>query len=620
MLSQDSEEKKEIIKFSLFCIFLCILWCAYYAIRVSPELADPDCYLRLTRVINLYEGGGWYQSTLSRSNAPYGESLHWTRPLDVLLIAGALSATAFVDFRTGLFWWGVLISPVLLVATLIVMLWAARPLLSNQGPFLLGILLFFQMGLMSYCQPGRPDQHSLLIFLFVVMFGFGLRLVSVPASSWFCCAAGIVAGLSMWAGLELILADFLLAAILCLLWIWEKGDFAKKSIYYSICLFIAASVGLLAERPWNNLAALEFDKLSIVHLSMCGLLAGFWIIAGLFSRFSNIFSRRIPRFFYSVAGAALSAIFMLFLFPKINQSISLNFILPKIFGGQVTDVDPRIIKMWYERIGEIHHIFSRGAPITLSVQFAGTIFVSGVFLVYLIRIGGCRNKRGWRYVLVLSLIYVPLAIYRIRWMPYAQILLMLPMAEMMDRALKMTEKQKRGMMRIIKNVSVIAAFSATFLFLGLAASLLTENKVERDSVKNVSLVKICWYLNQDEQWSGRSMRILTNTDFGPEIIYRTRHETIGSPYHRNFRGILDTYDIMTADTDDIAHKLINNRDIRLILLSKEAPEFGGYSKTGFYQRLVNKQCPNWLKPIDLPKELSTSFKLFEVTRSIQSSD
>ncbi len=616
--SDRDEEKKELIRFVFFCVAICLLWCVLYLFGIAPirkgELADPDCYLRLNRVLNLYEGGGWYQATFFRSNAPYGESLHWTRPFDILLLAGALPVAAFVDFKTALFWWGVIISPVLLFGMLMAMLWAARPMLSRQGPFLLGILLFFQTGVMGYCSPGRSDQHSLLILLFAVLFGFGLRLVSGPVNRWICYAAGAVGGLSIWAGLELTLVVFAIAAILSLLWIWENGDFARKSAGYSVSLVVAVGISLLLERPWNNLAAQEFDRLSIVHWSVCGFLAAFWIIVGLIERFSSLFGRRTARLIFMVAGAGLTAICVLFLFPKMSQSIALSFMFPKLYAGQVADVDPRIIKIWYERISELQHVFSKRAPIMLSVQFAGTVLVSIGFLLYLLWSRRCRDKKGWGYVLVLLLVYIPLSIYRIRWMPYSQILLMLPMAELLDRALKRLEGHKPGVMRVLKNVSVLTAFSATFLVLGLVAELVAGNKQN----KEVSIVKICRYLNEDQKWRGRSVRILTDTNFGPEILYRTRHETIGSPYHRNWRGILDTYDIMTAGTYDAAHKLIEQRRIELILLCLNSPEFGGDSKPAgklaFYQRLFRNECPSWLKAVELPPDLSASFKLFEVTR------
>jgi hypothetical protein len=161
-------------------------------------------------------------------------------------------------------------------------------------------------------------------------------------------------------------------------------------------------------------------------------------------------------------------------------------------------------------------------------------------------------------------------------------------------------------------------FSATFLALGIAAEVIAGNKQAKAEDKKVSLVKICRYLNEDQKWLGRNVRILTNMDFGPEIIYRTRHEVIGTPYHRNWRGILDTYDIMTAEEDETAHKLVEQRKVELILLSLKLPELGDRLKIGdkstFYQRLCRNECPNWLRAIELPDELAVSFKLFEVAR------
>jgi hypothetical protein len=81
---------------------------------------------------------------------------------------------------------------------------------------------------------------------------------------------------------------------------------------------------------------------------------------------------------------------------------------------------------------------------------------------------------------------------------------------------------------------------------------------------------------------------------------------------------------MTAVNDDAAHELINNRGIELILLCFNSPEYGDSSKpageTKFYQRLFHNEYPNWLKAVELPTELSSSFKLFEVTGNGEGSD
>ena len=55
-------------------------------------LHDTDSYTRLNRVLHLYSTGDWYDRRFPRSNAPYGEVVHWTRPLDVILMGGGGAA------------------------------------------------------------------------------------------------------------------------------------------------------------------------------------------------------------------------------------------------------------------------------------------------------------------------------------------------------------------------------------------------------------------------------------------------------------------------------------------------------------------------------------------------
>ncbi|MEM7123604.1 MAG: hypothetical protein AAF563_20180, partial [Pseudomonadota bacterium] len=75
-------------------------------------LADSDCYVRLMRITRLVETGAWYDGFEPLLNAPDGLVMHWTRPFDVLMLAGTLPGMLVTDFQTSLFWWGVVISPV----------------------------------------------------------------------------------------------------------------------------------------------------------------------------------------------------------------------------------------------------------------------------------------------------------------------------------------------------------------------------------------------------------------------------------------------------------------------------------------------------------------------------
>jgi len=147
MMATDSDSS--IISKYFICfvaVFVIIVFSFQYISGNSSvrkgDLCDTDGYTRLNRVIQLQETGKWYDSVNARSNAPYGESMHWTRPLDVLLLAGAWLTEPFTDFKTGLFWWSVLISPFLLALSLIILPWSFRPVLSHDST-LVSLCLYF---------------------------------------------------------------------------------------------------------------------------------------------------------------------------------------------------------------------------------------------------------------------------------------------------------------------------------------------------------------------------------------------------------------------------------------------------------------------------------------------
>jgi hypothetical protein len=95
----------------------------------AGNLIGPDSYMRLVRVTELYETGAWFDITIERSNAPYGDDLHWTRPYDVVVLAGAWVLTPFLGFETALFRWGSLVSPIFHVALGVAAAWATSPFL-----------------------------------------------------------------------------------------------------------------------------------------------------------------------------------------------------------------------------------------------------------------------------------------------------------------------------------------------------------------------------------------------------------------------------------------------------------------------------------------------------------
>ena len=66
-------------------------------------LIDPDGYMRLTRVAQLWHEGNWFDSLVTRIGPPEGLILHWSRPFDLLLLLGAWLASPMLGFQAGLY-------------------------------------------------------------------------------------------------------------------------------------------------------------------------------------------------------------------------------------------------------------------------------------------------------------------------------------------------------------------------------------------------------------------------------------------------------------------------------------------------------------------------------------
>ncbi|MHC4425796.1 MAG: hypothetical protein ACYSYV_06850 [Planctomycetota bacterium] len=362
---------------------------------------------------------------------------------------------------------------------------------------------------------------------------------------------------------------------------------------------------MIFERPWRDLTAQEFDRLSIVHWSVFGLITLFWIATSIFDRHTSLFQRLANRLSFAVAGAAAVALAIWLCFPR-------------FYNGPFADIDPRIIPIWLSNVREVQPLLSRSIPLPISVQLIGSAVVCFPFLFYLL-LSNARNenRKGWIYISLSAIIFILASLYQIRWSVYAAVLLIIPMTKLMNVVLTWQQGHKIVLWRALRKSVVILAFCAGFLFLGLLAEIILKKDHSARSRQEISTVQLCEYLNEEGNRRGRNLRILTHIDFGPEILYRTQHEVIGTPYHRNGPGIVDTYDIMTADIDEKALELVQKREIDLILLSPKSSESAAYSESEqistFRQRLRQDMIPRWLHKVELPPILSSSFLLFEIT-------
>jgi hypothetical protein len=198
---------------------------------------------------------------------------------------------------------------------------------------------------------------------------------------------------------------------------------------------------------------------------------------------------------------------------------------------------------------------------------------------------------------------------------YAEVFLTFALTEMILAAWTRLDRWPRSLKRTIAKTGVWGACCYFLVFSGCAVEAVLGKTRSPDKLEEPSLVAIAGYLASTQAYAGRQ-RVLADVFWGGEILYRTGHEVIGTPYHRNTRGILDTHRIFRSQSEDEAFEMIRNRAIDLIVVypssQKTRRYYGGEQGTPtFYERLCESKAPSWCREVALPADLN-AFRLFEV--------
>src|SRR3546814_7325469 len=130
--------------------------------------------------------------------------------------------------------------------------------------------------------------------------------------------------------------------------------------------------------------------------------------------------------------------------------------------------------------------------------------------------------------------------------------------------------------------------------------------------------EVASYLDSDAGWGSQPQTVLAFMDVGPELLYRTRHRVIGTPYHRNGDGIFDGYRILATTDFDAARAAVDERRIDLVLLCRSPAERAFYApaegEENLYTLLEHGAPPTWLMAVPLPAHLQQQAQLYRVLR------
>lgn len=570
---------------------------------LDGQLYGTDGYMRLVQVTQLYESGDFFDHTMARSNAPYGTPMHWTRPMDAVLLAGGWLLSPWLGFQDGLFWWAVFVSPVLHLAMVIALIWAVVPLFDQWRRCLLILALLAQPPLVSLATVGHADHHMLIGLAFVVAVGLNLRVLLAPGRAGLAFAAGAALGFGLWLtmeGLVLLAASF---AALTAMWLLHGPGRTAGNLWHAFGLSAMVALAIAVERPPAEYLVDEYDRISIVHLTIALLALGFWAAISALERLRA----------QGPAGRSVAA-----LSGALAAGCLLYLSYPKFFGGPEVDVDPRMGPVFLDLVNELRPLLPVDrASLGEFLLHLGPALVTLPFLAWLLyRKWGAPAWEAWFYLAVCLAVFVPLAIAMRRFAPFAGVLMTIVLAEMLAFVMARSEDLKIMPLRVLVRSGAMVALLLGSSGLGL---LLAEPAEATDWAPSCGLSHVVDLLNDPDGLGKRPLVLLAHFNHGPELLYRTEHAVVASPYHRNVAGNLDSDAIFSAADDDTSRRLVEQRGIDLILFCSRGPAvlqatLTAGDRSTFVDRLVQGRVPPWLRRIDPPSDSSSDFLIFRVAR------
>ena len=615
-LRMDGETPPEPGKGTFFLLALFVAgihgvwWLTGDGVAQGGGFTDGDSYTWLIRVERLLETGAWFDNSLPRFNAPFGMTIHWTRPLDVLLIGLSLPLVPALGWGKALYGAGVAISPLLHVLTALALAWAAAPVLGRWGAVIAGALTATESGVLAFAMAGRADHHMLFALIAVLALGALIRALAGPGENdgngsepgdknggKHATMAGLLLALGIWVGPEMLLLAGLGMAVAGLKWVACEDGSRRLNVRLAAGLALGLAAAMVLERGAEGFFGVEYDRISVVQLTPMVLIWGFWWAVSTFQRrgLLDVPARRLGA---GISGAVLVIGISLILFPRIPE-------------GPMAGADPEWFAIW-ARISESGSI----DDVPHFLLYAGSVVFAGPWAVWwMVRAWPGKDRWPWFLIMAATLVFTVAGVLWLRWVLYAGLFLAIIVAGLILDADRALDKRFVFPTRVVVKVGVILVLAIGPLAAG-AGAVYGMNGAGREKSAGACPVRDLARFLDRPPWNDRSRVIVASGNFGPELVYRTRHRAVASVYHRNDKGMLAGRAILAGRDEGAVRDLIRERRVDLVLLCPGSSHDGYFLENGgesLYRRLERGDLPGWISEIALTAGLKGRFRLFQVS-------
>jgi hypothetical protein len=560
-------------------------------------LPDTDSYARLIRVRDLWEGAAWTDPVTPSFNAPEGLFLHWTRPLDVLILGPALVLhAAGLPRDDAILWSGALVCPVLHVTAALAAVWAARAPWSRSASWLAGLFLLSATSIRTYSVFGRADHHTLIVLAGVLVIGFGLHALRGRRRAGHAVGCGVAGGAGLWVSPEAIL--FLAPMLAGFGAAWATGpdprSAAMQGLRASLAAAATVAVAILTERGPAGAGFVAYDVVALPHLALCLAAAAVFAVA------------------VTASGAALAGRLGI---GAAAGGVALALLLrafPGLPSASLADAGPAAAAIFLPLVDEMQPLgFGSAAAARRSLTFLGGEALLAP-LVLLLSLPAWLGGR--RAVLVAPLVLLLAAngwaaAQHLRFtadlaVPAAILSAGLPsvLARLLARAPFLALALLRTAL-----IGLVLLFPVLVMLAMPPADRAPAPQRPGEACGAPGLARV---LAADRRDAGGERPILfaDDLDVGPALAWGGGVRVVGGPYHRGESAFADTRALAAAPDAEAALALLRRRQASFLLLCRP----GRASGQGFRARLLAGEVPPWLQAVPLPEEVASRARLFRV--------
>ena len=558
----------------------------------QPE--GPDAFMRLERVNILVETGDWYAGHIARAGGEKGADIHWTRPMDLLILGAAAPLMPFMSTPDAIEMAGVVLPALMSLLLVLVCIWAVMPLMQPGNLFSIIILLAVQPVIQNYFHIGRADHHMVLAMLTGAVLGCLIRLNLHRGPSRLALIGGMLSGLGLWISLEFLVVFVPVTLGLGLCWlVWGK-NWQSANRDFAMGALILCTLAMAVDVAPENWLVARYDRMSIAQLFLVACPVLFWsAIVGYFGHLGKMVHR--------LAGTML--------FGAICLALILWY-FPNLLVGPLAEADPRIGSIWYDKVSEMRPLLDspRQTILYCLLPFIGIVY--GGFVLF--GTNDLARRQMWVRLLPVLLFTGALALFHQRTSLYLAVAGVIAAGPLLEYMLNRVNARYSGWKKSATGLLVRAAVILGPFFLALLVGTVTTSLKSSEAVAAVepkaaqcNISEIAEKLSDEAFIRGRrDLKFANNLDFGPELVYRTPHHFLAVPYHRNGETIFDTHALLTTTNFSRSKEILDKYEIDYILI---CPNFS--SKSYFqeskspdivYNRLLGGDLPNDLTEIDAP--------------------